>query len=94
MTLNAASNEHDPFEMINRLSQCATLVAGALASACAAAGDPSACTTIAGDGARLACYDAALRGSAARAPTKAEEPKTAVQSEPVPTGQRSIIGER
>ncbi len=83
--------------MINRLLRCATLAAAALASAGAAAGDPSTCTTIADDGARLACYDAALRGSPTSAATRAEEPRAAAQSEPVPTEtaeQRSIIGER
>ena len=87
----------DAFDMINHPLQCCAFIAGALASACAVAADPSTCTTIADDGARLACYDAALRGAATPAGTNAEEAKAAAPSEPVAsasTGQRSIIGER
>ena len=82
--------------MINHPLQCCALIAGVLACACAAAGDPSPCTTIADDRTRLACYDAAFRAPAA-APAASDEARASAPTPPSASEvarERSIIGER
>src|SRR6185312_8626156 len=82
--------------MTNRRLQCCAFLAGVLTSACAAANDAATCTTIADDGARLACYDAAFRrpdapGATPEALAQMPAPQPGAS---VPAEQRSIIGER
>jgi len=81
--------------------QFATFAAAALVATSALGADPSACTTIADDAARLACYDSALRGAAAatappRVAPPASETNIAAQREPA-AGHRdeaSLLFER
>lgn len=66
----------------------------------AVAGDPARCTSIADDGARLACYDAALRAREPPLPAPAPaaesdtKPATRAAGEHAAGDERSMIGER
>ena len=85
--------------------RCSTFAIVAAAATSALAADPSSCTGIADDRARLACYDAALARPAVAAPNaSAAPPEPAAKAEPpsepiapaasVTPAERSLIGER
>ena len=82
--------------------QCSTLALVAATATSAFAADPSTCTGIADDRARLACYDAALAGPGAVAPPSESRPPAAAAVAQEPTSpapsvapeERSLIGER
>ena len=69
--------------------QCSTLAVLAVVATSALAADPSACKSITGDRARLACYDAAVGGA-----DRVAAPAMQASIDNLPPDEHSLIGER